>query len=63
MKRCTPPASATTSAPGRSDRWYVLASTTWLPRSFSWPTVTPFTLALVPTGMNIGVWNDPCAVS
>ena len=55
MKRCTPPASATTSAPGRSDRWYVLASTTWLPRSFSWPTVTPFTVALVPTGMNMGV--------
>ena len=63
MKRCTPPASATTSAPGRNDRWYVLASTTWLSRSRNWPAVTPFTVALVPTGMNMGVWNVPCAVS
>ena len=57
MKRCTPPASATTSAPGRNDRWYVLASTR------NWPAVTPFTVALVPTGMNMGVWSVPCAVS
>ena len=41
----------------------VTSSTTWLFRSRSWPAVTPFTVALVPTGMNMGVQNDPCAVS
>ena len=63
MNACTPPASATTSAPGRSDRWYVFASTTWASRSRSCPTVTPLTDALVPTGMNMGVPNVPCTVS
>ena len=63
MNVCTPPAASTTSAPGRSDRWYVFASTTCDCKSRSWPAVTPFTVALVPTGMNMGVRNVPCAVS
>ena len=62
MKRWMPPASATRSAPGRMARWYVFASTTWLPSSRSWLVVMPFTVAEVPTGMNIGVWKSPWAV-
>ena len=32
-KRPMPPKCSTTSAPGRSIRWYVLPSTIWAPRS------------------------------
>ncbi len=62
MNACNPPSSRTTAAPGRSARWYVLASSIRLPASRRWSGVTPLTVPRVPTGMNAGVSTRPWGV-
>ncbi len=63
MKSWRPPNSWTSSAPGRRKRWYVLASTIVAPIVSSSAGSSPFTVARVPTGMNVGVCTAPCGVS
>src|SRR4249919_2664315 len=62
MNLCRPPSAAMRSAPGRSMRWYVLASTMSAPLARRASEVMPFTVACVPTGMNAGVATMPWAV-
>src|SRR5437868_5660930 len=62
MKPCSPPRSATTSGPGLSMRWYVLARTTSTPTRSRSSLVRVRTVARVPTGMKHGVANVPLAV-
>ena len=62
MNRWSPPAPATTSAPGRSMRWYVLPRIIVAPFSRRSRGSSAFTVAWVPTGMNTGVSTAPCAV-
>src|SRR4051812_33631341 len=62
MNRCSPPASATSSSPGRKCRWYALPRMIWAPSARTSSGVTLFTVAFVPTGMKTGVCTSPCAV-
>ena len=63
MKRCRPPCAATTSGPGRSSRWYVLARIIVAPTLLRSSGLTDLTVACVPTGMKQGVCTAPCGVS
>src|SRR3954471_7841522 len=62
MKRCKPPSSAISPAPGRKCRWYVLPSRMCAPTSRTSSGSSVLTVAFVPTGMNAGVGTSPCAV-
>ena len=59
MNRCSPPASRTTSGPGRRYRWYVLLRMISAPSSSSSSGVIPLTVPWVPTGIKTGVWIRP----
>ena len=59
---CKPPASSISSGPGRNHRWYVFAKITVAPIVSNSSGAIVFTLACVPTGINIGVGNVPCGV-
>ncbi len=62
MKLWMPPTRRKTSGPGRSSRWYVLASRMGAPRDVSSSGVSAVTVARVPTGMKTGVSTRPRAV-
>ena len=62
MKLCNLPASSTISAPGRNHKWYVLLKMIFAPISSNSSGDIDFTVASVPTGINIGVGKVPCGV-
>ena len=58
-----PPASATSSAPGRMAKMVGVREHHLGCRARAAASVViPFTVAEVPTGMNMGVWKSPWAV-
>ena len=61
-ERWRPPASRTSSAPGRKYRWYVLPRMISAPSSSSSSGVIALTVPCVPTGMKTGVSTSPCGV-
>ena len=63
VNACSPPSAAMASAPGRSNRWYVLPRTMRAPVDGHLAGVSVLTLPCVPTGMNVGVSTGPCGVS
>ena len=56
----SPPAFWTMSSPGLKCKWYVFERMIWAPKSLSSSGVMVLTVALVPTGMKIGVSTTPC---
>ena len=62
MKWCKPPACATISGPGFTNRWYVLQNMSCTPAALACSFVMAFIAAFVPTGTKPGVSMTPCGV-
>ncbi len=63
MKRCSPPISRTSSSPGRRCRWYAFERIIVAPSARRSSGSSAFTVASVPTAMNVGVSTAPCGVA
>src|SRR2546427_3426926 len=61
-KRWSPPSVRISSCPGRRNRWYVFASTSWAPAARRSSGARLLTAPRVPTGMKTGVSTTPWAV-